>query len=138
MKASAETFNECVFLDNLYVYIYTHIYLSRVGYHNWRIKNIFLPVIEPATFVSTDSPIIPLSHSSSMKLWRNLKSFRSKVLHRRYFSCRRCSTLDLNDFRFLHNFIELEWLSGIIGESVDTKVAGSIPGRKIFLILQLW
>ena len=30
------------------------------------------------------------------------------------------------------------WLSGIIGESVDTKVTGSIPGRKIFLILRLW
>ena len=25
-----------------------------------------------------------------------------------------------------------------IGESVGMKVAGSIPGRKIFLILQLW
>ena len=56
----------------------------------------------------------------------------------KYFSCRRCKTLDLNDFGFLRNFIELEWLSGIIGESVDMKVAGSISGRKIFLILQLW
>ena len=44
----------------------------------------------------------------------------------------------MNDFRFLHNFIELEWLSGITGESVDMKVAGRIPGRKIFFILQLW
>ena len=63
-----------------------------MGYHNCRIKNIFLPGIEPATFMPTDSPIIPLSYSSSMKLRRNPKSFRSKVLHRRQekyfvFSC---------------------------------------------------
>ena len=35
------------------------------------------------TFMPTDSPIMPLSYSSSMKLRRNPKSFRSKVLHRR-------------------------------------------------------
>ena len=62
----------------------------------------------------------------------------SRNTKNKIFSCRRCRTLDLNDFGFLRNFIELEWLSGIIGESVDTKVAGSIPGKKIFLILQLW
>ena len=66
------------------------------------------------------------------------EGFKPKHEKTKYFSCRRCRTLDLNDFRFLHNFIELKWLGGIIGESVDTKVAGSIPGRKIFLILQLW
>ena len=67
-------------------------YLSWVGYHNWRIKNIFLPGIEPTTFMPTDTPIIPLSYSSSMKWRRNPKSFRSKALHRRQekyfvFSC---------------------------------------------------
>ena len=65
------------------------------------------------------------------------EGFKPKHEKTKYFSCRRCGTLDLNDFRFLHNFIELEWLSGIIGESVDMKVAGTIPGRKIFLISPL-
>ena len=64
-----------------------------------------------------------------MALMKALSQNTKKI---KYFSCQRCRTLDLNDFRFLHNFIELEWLSGIIGESVDMKVAGSIPGRKIF------
>ena len=27
MKASAETFNECVFLENLYICIYIHIHM---------------------------------------------------------------------------------------------------------------
>ena len=37
----------------------------------------------------------------------------------KYFSCQRCRTLDLNDFGFLRNFIELEWLSGItVSESL--------------------
>ena len=27
MKAFAETFNECVFLENLYIYIYIYIYI---------------------------------------------------------------------------------------------------------------
>ena len=63
------------------------------------------------------------------------EGFKPKQEKTKYFSCRRCRTLDLNDFGFLRDSIELEWLSGVISESVDTKVKGSIPGGKIFLIL---
>ena len=60
------------------------------------------------------------------------EGFKPKHRKTKYISCRRRRTLDLNDFGFLRNFIEPEWLSGIIGESVDMKVAGTIPGRRIF------
>ena len=79
-----------------------------------------------------------MPNEKNIRMHGSDEGYKPKKEKTKYFSCRRCRTLDLNDFGFLRNFIELELLSGIIGESVDTKVAGSIPSRKIFSILQLW
>ena len=52
-----------------------------------------------------------------------------------------CTTLFAQHILYIyisHIHIELEWLTGIIGESVDMKVVGTILGRKMFSILQLW
>ena len=59
-----------------------------------------------------------------------MKALSRNTKKTKHFSCRRCRTLDLNDFRFLHNFIELEWLSGIIGESVDHEGRGYDSGQE--------
>ena len=53
------------------------------------------------------------------------EGFKPKHEKTKYFSCRRCRTLDLNDFRFLCNFIEpniyeyeYEYNPGIIFQTV--------------------
>ena len=81
----------------------------------------------------TDMKLMP---NEKIRMHGSDECFKVKHEKLKYFSRRRCRTLDLNDFGFLRDFIELEWLSGIIGESVNMKVAVSIPGK--FLILQLW
>ena len=40
MKAFAETFNECVFLENLYIYIYIYTYMSKRKKYNTQVKYI--------------------------------------------------------------------------------------------------